>query len=321
MKPRSARKADFAIVGLGKMGANLARQAAERGYTVAGFTKGAPPALRGARFLRADTLDALRELLNPPRKVFLYIPAGIAVDRVLAHLADVLDKGDLILDGGNSYWGDSIRRHARLKARGLRFLDLGTSGGMSGARHGACFMIGGARDAVAQIAPVLKKLAVPGGFVHAGGPGAGHFVKLVHNGIEFGMLQAIGEGLALLEASALKPPVADVLRCWRFGSVIRGWLMDLMEERLRADGLARVPPVIEDTGEVNWLVADAMELDVPVPVIAQSVMQLSASRDRRKDWARGIAMMRHGFGGHPYGRSQYLQRERRESRVGAYLAR
>jgi 6-phosphogluconate dehydrogenase len=313
-------KCDFAILGLGRMGANLMRQAVERGYRVAGYTHGAPPESPGSRFRLLFELSELRDALKTPRKVFLYVPAGAAVDELIGSLADVLESGDIVLDGGNSYWGDSIRRARKLKTQGLHLLDLGTSGGVDGARNGACFMIGGPRAQVAQVEPILKKLATRGGYVHAGGSGAGHFTKLVHNGIEFGMLQAIGEGVDLLEHFPSDLPIADVLACWRHGSVIRSWLIDLMEERYRGDGMKSVPGVIEDTGEVNWLVADAMELEVATPAIALSVTQLIASRDTSKNWARAIAMMRHGFGGHPYGRSKHLQRERRGSRIGGFIA-
>jgi 6-phosphogluconate dehydrogenase len=318
---RRARRADFGIVGLGRMGANLAQQALDKGLRVAGYTRGDAPQL-GAGFSVAQRLEDLPALLARPRKILLYVPAGVAVDALLEQLAPLLERGDIVGDGGNSYWGDSIRRARRWREQGLTVLDVGTSGGIDGARHGACFMVGGPRAAVAKVAPLLKQLAVPGGFVHAGESGAGHFVKLVHNGIEFGMLQAIGEGLELLARYPEPLPLRDVVACWRHGSVIRSWLIDLLEQRLREDGLAQVPPVIEDTGEVNWLIADALELDVPVPVISQSVMQLAASREGkgRRDWARAIAMMRHGFGGHPYGRSKALQRERREGRVGGFVS-
>jgi len=167
---------------------------------------------------------------------------------------------------------------------------------------------------------MLLDLATPGGYVHAGPPGAGHFTKLVHNGIEFGMLQAIGEGIDLLENYRDKLNIADVLKCWRHGSVIRSWLIDLMEAAYRAEGgLEKIPPYVEDTGEVNWLVNDAIRMEVPVPVISQAVIQLFASRDERKRWARAIAMMRHGFGGHPYGADASIVRERREGRVGDFL--
>jgi 6-phosphogluconate dehydrogenase len=310
--------ADFAIVGLGRMGENLARQAVEKGLRVAGYTKGRRPRLRDAHFSLVKRLDRLPPLLSRPRKILLYVPAGGAVDAVLDELLPVLERGDIVMDGGNSYWGDSIRRASRLGAAGIHWLDVGTSGGIEGARHGACFMVGGPRDVVARVAPLLRRLAVPGGYVHAGDSGAGHFVKLVHNGIEFGMLQAIGEGVALLAAFPRALPLVGIVECWRHGSVIRSWLIDLLAERLRGDGLDEVPAVVEDTGEVNWLVADALELDVPVPVISESVMQLAGSRDGQRNAARAIAMMRRGFGGHPYGRSRAPQIERRTSRLGGF---
>lgn len=311
---------EIGIVGLGRMGAGLALHAAERGYRVAGHDIGGVSAeLREAGVVELGELDDIRRELSPPRAVLLYVPAGPVVDELLGRLGGVLEPGDLIVDGGNSYWGDSIRRHARLRDGGIRFCDLGTSGGVGGARHGACFMIGGDRDAVERVEPLLRELAVEGGYVHAGPAGAGHFTKLVHNGIEFGMLQAIGEGVALLEHYRDKLDVAEVLRCWRHGSVIRSWLIDLMEEGYRERGdLAEVPPYVEDTGEVNWLVDDALQMEVSVPVIAQAVMQLVASRDDDRDAARAIAVMRHGFGGHPFGPAEAVRRERRTGRVGPF---
>ncbi len=180
-------------------------------------------------------------------------------------------------------------------------------------------MVGGEREAVARIEPMLLKLAVAEGYVHAGPSGAGHFTKLVHNGIEFGMLQAIAEGVDLLEHYHENLPIADVLNCWRHGSVIRSWLVDLMEQSYREhNGLQKIPAYIEDTGEVNWLVTDAINLERPIPVISQAVMQLFASRDDSKDWAKAIAMMRHGFGGHPLGPNQGVRQERRLGRIGDF---
>lgn len=316
----SEPKQELGIVGLGKMGANLALQALEKGIAVAGSDRVAPSAeLTGAGLVAVDDLDGFREALAPPRAVFLYIPAGPAVDELIESLADALEPGDLIVDAGNSYWGDSIRRHRRLADRGLRFCDLGTSGGVSGARRGACFMVGGERDAVERIEPMLVELAVADGYVHAGPPGAGHFTKLVHNGIEFGMLQAIGEGVDLLEHYRDELPVADVLRCWRHGSVVRSWLVDLMEAQYRErGGLADTPSYVEDTGEVDWLVDDAMHMEVSTPVIALAVMQLIASRDDEHLAPRAIAQMRHGFGGHPFGPDDGIRRERRHGRVGGF---
>lgn len=318
----SDAKREFGIVGLGKMGANLALQAMERGISIAGSDRVDPPAeLTDAGLVAVDGLGGFREALAPPRAVFLYIPAGPAVDELIDSLAGELEPGDLIVDAGNSYWGDSIRRGRRLAERGLRFCDLGTSGGVSGARHGACFMVGGERDAVELIEPMLLDLAVKGGYVHAGPLGAGHFTKLVHNGIEFGMLQAIAEGMDLLEHHRDELPVADVLHCWRHGSVIRSWLVDLMEAQYRErGGLPSTPDYVEDTGEVNWLVDDAMHMEVSTPVIAQAVMQLIASRDSEHLAPRAIAEMRHGFGGHPFGEDEGIQAERRHGRVGGFLA-
>ncbi len=311
---------EYGIVGLGRMGGNLARQALEKSIRVVGSTRhGAPEDMIEAGLTEVRSYEDLKAELSLPRVVFLYIPAGPPVDEVLDGLAAVLDPGDVLVDGGNSYWGDSIRRHGRLKERGIHFVDLGTSGGIDGARNGACFMAGGEREAVERVEPILLELATEGGYVHAGPPGAGHFTKLVHNGIEFGMLQAIAEGVDLLERHRDDLDIAEVLRCYRHGSVIRSWLMDLMEAAYREhSGTGEIPAYIEDTGEVNWLVDDALHMETPIPIISQSVMQLFASRDEDKNWARAIAMMRHGFGGHPYGPSEAEVRERRGGRIGGF---
>jgi 6-phosphogluconate dehydrogenase len=302
------------------MGGNLARQALEKSIRVVGSTRhGAPEDMIEAGLTEVRSYEDLKAELSPPRAVFLYIPAGPPVEEVLDGLAAVLDPGDVLVDGGNSYWGDSIRRHGRLKESGIGFVDLGTSGGIDGARDGACFMAGGEREAVERVEPILLELATEGGYVHAGPPGAGHFTKLVHNGIEFGMLQAIAEGVDLLERYRDNLDIAEVLRCYRHGSVIRSWLMDLMEAAYREhSGTGEIPAYVEDTGEVNWLVDDALHMETPIPIISQSVMQLFASRDGDKNWARAIAMMRHGFGGHPYGPSEAEVRERRGGRIGGF---
>jgi 6-phosphogluconate dehydrogenase len=309
------------IVGLGKMGADLAKNALAKGFTVAGTdTRAVAGDLTKVGLHAGKDLEQLAALLTPPRFIMLYVPAGPPVDDVLGQLEDLLQPGDIVADGGNSYWGDSIRRHARMKQKGIHFIDAGTSGGPEGALDGACFMLGGEDAAVAAVAPMLRKLAVEGGFVHAGGPGAGHFVKLVHNGIEFAMLEAIGEGVDLLENYREQLPIADVLNCWRHGSVIRSWLVDLMEAMYRKQGgLEKTPDYVDDTGEVNWLVDDALHMEVAIPVITQSVVQLVASRDGKHDAARAIAMMRHGFGGHPYGRNAGIAHERHTGRIGGFI--
>src|SRR3712207_3927904 len=193
-------KREYGVVGLGRMGGNLARQAMDKRMRVVGFTRhGAPEDMVEAGLVEIHTLAEFREQLAPPRVVFLYVPAGPVVDTLLDDWAAELEGGDILVDGGNSYWGDSIRRHRRLAEQGIRFVDLGTSGGVDGARNGACFMAGGEPEAMARVEPILLDLAIEDGYVHAGPPGAGHFTKLVHNGIEFGMLQAIGEGVDLLK--------------------------------------------------------------------------------------------------------------------------
>lgn len=314
-------KKEFGVIGLGRMGGNLALQALEEGMKVVGFEKvKVRDELIKAGLLEIRELENFKQQLTSPRIVFIYVPAGPIVDSVIHDLAEHMEKGDIIVDGGNSYWGDSIRRAQNLKKMGIYLIDLGTSGGVEGARHGACFMAGGDPEAIENVEPILKDLAQSGGYVYAGPSGAGHFTKLVHNGIEFGMLQAIGEGMDLLEHYHEKLNITEILRCWRNGSVIRSWLIDLMEEAYRdGKGLEKIPSYVEDTGEVNWLVSDAIQMEVPIPVISQSVMQLFASRDEKKNWARAIAMMRHGFGGHPYGPDEAIVRERREGRVGEFF--
>lgn len=311
---------EFGIVGLGRMGGNLALHALELGMRVIGFTLGsAPDPLVEAGLIETGDVEELVSMLSPPRLLLLYVPAGSVIDETVDKLAAHLSAGDVIVDGGNSYWGDSIRRQARLAPRGLHFVDVGTSGGVDGAGHGACFMIGGEPGPVARVRPLLEALAVPGGVVHAGPSGAGHFTKLVHNGIEFGMLQAIGEGLQLLERHHGPVDVAGVLEAWRHGSVIRSWLIDLLAEGYRREGgLAEISPYVDDTGEVNWLVDDAMRMEVPVPVIAQAVMALIASRDPDRHASRAVAMMRHGFGSHPYGPSDTARIARESGRVGDF---
>ena len=313
---------EFGLVGLGRMGGSLALQALEKGMRVAGYDPGGAAAeLAAAGLAACGELSGFRDHLQPPRALFLYVPAGPVVDQVLDQLAAQLEPGDVLVDGGNSYWGDSLRRYHRLQARGLHFIDLGTSGGVAGARHGACFMAGGEPGPIQRVEPILRKLAVADGYVHAGPPGAGHYTKLVHNGIEFGMLQAIAEGVSLLGGYRQALDLPGILRCWRHGSVIRSWLVDLLEQGWREKGgLERIPPYVEDTGEVNWLVSDAMRMEIPVPVIAAAVMQLSASRDDARDWARAIAVMRHGFGGHPYGADEAIRKARQTSRVGDFYA-
>lgn len=311
-------KQSYGIIGLGKMGSNLALQAAEKGYRIVGYDKHLPTDIEQENLVLVHSLEALVEQLERPRKIFIYILAGAVIDQVIAELSPLLAEGDIIIDGGNSYWGDSIRRAEKLREKKIHLIDCGTSGGVSGARNGACFMVGGDKEAVSQIEGLLKDLSVPNGYIHTGASGSGHFVKLVHNGIEFGMLQAIGEGMDLLAHYREELNISDILYTWNHGSVVRSWLIELMKQLYDEKQGFNVPSYVEDTGEVNWLVTDAMHMEVSIPVIAQSVMQLIASRDADHISPKAIAMMRNGFGGHPFGTDDAIRHERHFGRVGGY---
>jgi 6-phosphogluconate dehydrogenase len=311
---------EFGVIGLGRMGGGLAEQALKKGMNVVGYDLSPPlPALVTQGLQVAHNYQDFVVKLQSPRIIFIYIPSGKAVDQLADELAQVLQPGDIIVDGGNSYWGDSIRRHKKYLEHNLHFVDLGTSGGISGANQGACFMLGSEPEIAAKIAPILSALSVTNGFVHAGPPGAGHFVKLVHNGIEYGMLQAIGEGIALLENCPLNIDIQNTLEVYCNGSVIRSWLIELICNAYKKNGgMGNIDSYVDDTGEVNWLVTDAMCMEVPVPVISQAVMQCIASRDSRHNAAKAVAMIRNAFGGHAFGHSKVSEAERYLGRVGDF---
>jgi 6-phosphogluconate dehydrogenase len=307
---------ELGIIGLGKMGSSLALQCIEKGIKVVGKARGPKPELEKIGVNVVENYEDFTKILKVPRVIFLSLPAGSIIDKVIDELVPHLNKGDVIIDGGNSYYKDSIGREVRLSKQGIYFVDCGTSGGVEGARYGACFMVGGKRDAVKLCEPILKTLAVEGGYLHTGGPGSGHFVKLVHNGIEFGMLQAIGEGVELLKRSDFDLNLREIFRNWSHGSVIRGWLVELMEKGLEENqNFDKIPDYVEDTGEVNWLVQEAVEKEIPIPVITQSVIELFEYRRRESYAAKAIALMRHGFGGHPFGRDEHIAKKRKTSRI------
>lgn len=288
-------KKEYGVVGFAQMGGDLARQALRKGMHVVGHVhKKAPSDLLEAGLVEIESFVNFKTTLRHPRAVFIYLPAS-EVDSVLNQLALHLEAGDILVDGGSSYWGDSIRRHHRLKQeKGIHLVDLGTSGGIEGALYGACLMAGGEREAIAVVEPILLKLAIPGGYLHAGPPGAGHFTKLVHKGIEFGMLQAIGEGIDLLEHYRERLDIASIVRCWCHGSEIRSWLLDLLEEAYHVQcQISELPAAIEDTGELHWLVNDANKMGVSVPAISQAMIQLFTLGDDKKYRVRAIKMMLH----------------------------
>ena len=304
------------IIGLGKMGGNLALQAEEKGINVIGKARSRKPELEQAGVKIVDKYSAFSVSLEHPRVIYLSLPAGPTVDTVLGELTPHLQNGDIIMDGGNSFYLDSIEREKNIWTQHkIYFLDCGTSGGLEGARHGACFMVGGKDEGIKVAEPILKMLAVPDGYLHTGQPGSGHFSKLVHNGIEFGMLQSIGEGVALLRGSSFNLDLQKIFKNWSNGSVIRGWLVELMEKGLREKSFEDIESYIEDTGEVNWLVQDAINKEIPIPIIAQSVMELFKSRMQESDAYKSIALMRHGFGGHPFGMDEGIIKERETSRI------
>jgi 6-phosphogluconate dehydrogenase len=293
----------FGIVGLGRMGGHLARAAMEHGHQVVGYSRDveSSAALAAEGLEAAPSIDALVRALPRPRVVLVYVPHGRPTDEVCDVLRARLEEDDLVADGGNSHWEDSRRRHAAFAERGIRFLDVGTSGGVWGARHGACFMAGGDRDAFRTVEPLLVDLAYDRAAVlHAGAPGAGHFVKLIHNAIEFGMVQAIAEGVELLQRSDFELDLPALFDNWNHGSVIRSWLVELMRDALRdTPDLETLSTYVEDTGEVKWVLDWALAHDIPSPVISDSQQALMAYRDL--DWpaAKAVALLRHGYGGHP----------------------
>ncbi len=312
---------ELGVIGLGKMGGNLSLQALDKQIRVVGLSASPIPKelIDKGLIIATDYADFTQDLAKP-RKIILYVPAGPPVDAVLEDLTPQLDPGDIVMDGGNSYYRDSINRYHQLQEKGISFIDVGSSGGPSGGLNGACFMLGGDKKAVSQVLPILEKLAVPDGVYYAGPSGAGHFVKLVHNGIEFGMLQSIGEGFALLKSSEYQLNLADLFHNWNHGSVIRGWLIELMEKALKeGPPLDEINPYIEDTGEVNWLVSEAVCREIPIPVISQAVWELMQSRGQENNAYRAVSALRHQFGGHPFGPSESIQRERREGRVAPIL--
>jgi 6-phosphogluconate dehydrogenase len=303
---------DLAMVGLGRMGGNMAERLLRGGHRVVGVARHADTLQRILKLgLGGDgvtSLTALAEKLAPPRAAWLMIPAGAPVDAALETLGRVLSPGDVVIDGGNSYYRDSIRRGAALRDQGLRFLDVGTSGGIWGLTEGYSMMVGGDGGVVEQLRSVFETLApAPDrGWGHVGPNGAGHFVKMVHNGIEYGMMEAMAEGFAIMKRKAeFGLDLHHVAEIWRYGSVVRSWLLDLTARALADDqDLARIAPHVADSGEGRWTVAEAIDLDVAAPVITLALQQRLRSRDEYAFADRLLAMMRYQFGGHAFQRPE-----------------
>jgi 6-phosphogluconate dehydrogenase len=296
---------DIGIVGLGRMGANMARRLARGGARVLAYDRerAARDALAGEPHVTCvEGLAALCAQLEGERVLLLMLPAGAATDDALRELLPLLSSGDTLVDGGNAYYKDSMRRAMELSQQGLRCIDAGVSGGVHGLANGYCLMLGGTPKSIEIFEPYARILA-PGperGWLHCGPAGAGHYAKMIHNGIEYGMMQALAEGFALIEARQdLDFDAGRLAETWRHGSVIRSWLLDLCAEVLQRDGaLDGVAPVVADSGEGRWTALESIELGVPAPVITMALMGRFSSQGR-SDYARKLlAMMRAGFGGH-----------------------
>jgi 6-phosphogluconate dehydrogenase len=289
------------LIGLGRMGANIARRLLRNGHNVAVLDR--DPALGEA--LRSDgatpaaDLATLVDALEAPRHIWIMVPSGAPVTDTISALTPLLSAGDCIIDGGNSNYHDSIARAEALKAAGFQFLDVGTSGGIWGLEKGYCLMIGGDADAFERARPIFEALAPVGGYAHVGASGAGHFVKMVHNGIEYGLLQAYAEGFEMLEASKYDLELNTIAALWNQGSVVRSWLLELAELALAEDPkLAGIRGYVEDSGEGRWTVQEAVDLGVPATVLAHSLFARFRSRQDDSYGAKLIAALRQQFGGH-----------------------
>jgi 6-phosphogluconate dehydrogenase len=296
---------ELAMIGLGRMGANMTRRLARGGVRVRAYD--VSPAARAALgdldgVSTGATLAETVSALAMPRVVWLMLPAGEPTESTLAQVASLLSPGDIVVDGANAYYKDSMRRAQSLASHGLRFVDAGVSGGVWGLENGYAIMLGGAGDAVDRVAPFVRVLAPSpeAGWLHCGPAGSGHFVKMIHNGIEYGMMQAYAEGLSLMAAkSEFGLDLAAITQMWRHGSVVRSWLLDLTAEFLQHDSdLAAIEPHVADSGEGRWTALEAVELGVPAPVMSLALMARFASQGKADYASRLLAMMRNAFGGH-----------------------
>jgi 6-phosphogluconate dehydrogenase len=281
------------MVGLGRMGGNMAERLRRDGHEVVGYARSGGGS--------ASSLEELVRQLDPaPRVAWLMVPAGDATEQNFRELLGLLQPGDVMVDGGNSNFRDSQRRHAVAAEREIRFVDAGVSGGIWGLEVGYCIMAGGDADAVQVVAPAFETLAPPDGWAHVGASGAGHFVKMVHNGIEYGLMQAYAEGFELMHHSEFDLDLAEISGIWRYGSVVRSWLLELLHEAFNEQGnaLENIAGYVEDSGEGRWTITEAINAAVPTPVIAASLFARFSSRREINFAAKVAAALRNQFGGH-----------------------
>ena len=295
---------DIGIVGLGRMGGNIAMRLQFGGHRVVAYDRDPDTRSHAADngLQTTDTIEHLAEQLTRPRVIWVMVPSGNPTEATISALIDVLDEGDVVIDGGNSHYKESMRRGAELQRHGMQMLDAGVSGGVWGLTEGFCLMVGGDDDAIAKVEPAFRTLAPSSenGYSHVGPLGSGHFVKMVHNGIEYGLMQAYAEGFELMKAKELfQFDMAEIAELWKHGSVIRSWLLDLTADALAQDNdLDGIQPWVEDSGEGRWTVEESIELAVPVPVISMALQARFRSRQSDAFGFKILAAMRNRFGGH-----------------------
>ena len=292
---------EIGMVGLGRMGANMARRLVRGGHQIVGFDPSEEARAAAAKdgITAATSLDELCRKLAPPRAVWLMVPAGDPTRQTIDKLLGLLDRSDILVDGGNSHYKDSLAMAELCAKSGVEFVDAGTSGGIWGLEEGYCLMVGGSTEAFSRLEPALSTLAPKGGLLHTGPPGSGHYVKMVHNGIEYGLLEAYGEGFELLKRGPFDLQLGEIAELWRHASVVRSWLLDLLAQALEKDPqLEHLRGYVEDSGEGRWTAVEAIERGVAAPVITLSLQQRFLSRQEDTLSNRVIAALRNEFGGH-----------------------
>ena len=300
------------FVGLGKMGGNMVRRIrrdSDHDVVAFDFSEDAVKAAEEHGAQGAASLAELVSKLDAPRIVWVMVPAGKPTQETIETLLDLLDKGDIIIDGGNSKWTDSISRYALCKQRDIEFIDIGTSGGVWGLEVGSCMMAGGDEDAVQHVGPILDVLAPPDGWARMGGPGSGHFVKMVHNGIEYGIMQAYAEGFELLHKHEYGLDLEQIANLWNQGSVVRSWLLELAVRAFEADGteLETLQGYVEDSGEGRWTVEAGIDHDTPMPALTAALYARFSSRGNGDYTARVLSALRNQFGGHAVRAAQAIK--------------
>jgi 6-phosphogluconate dehydrogenase len=293
----------LAMIGLGRMGGNMVERLIQRGHSLVVFDRSTDAMAKYEKLgaTRASDLAAVAKTLAAPRVIWIMVPAGDPVDLTIATLKPMLSPGDVIIDGGNSNFHDTIRRGKELAASKIEFVDAGTSGGVWGLENGYCLMVGGSDAAIGRCEPVFTALAPTDGYLHVGPTGSGHYVKMVHNGIEYGMLQAYAEGYEILHASKIFPALdlKEIAEVWQHGSVVRSWLNELAASAFAHDAaLSDIKGYVDDSGEGRWTVQEAIDLDVPAPIITLSLLTRFRSRQSESFGAKVIAALRNEFGGH-----------------------